>query len=56
MAVILEERPYGSDSTEEEIKAIRECIYLYKDGILMYNVWLLFLKNDLTGQTARRKR
>jgi hypothetical protein len=36
MAVILEERPYGPDSTAEEIKAIRECICLYNDGIVMY--------------------
>lgn len=35
MAVELEERPYGPDSTDEEITAIRERIYLYRDDVVM---------------------
>jgi hypothetical protein len=32
----LEDRPYGPDSNAAEVEAIRERIYVYRDGILMY--------------------
>jgi hypothetical protein len=32
----LEVRAYGPDSTPEEVQAIRDCIYLYKPGVIMY--------------------
>jgi hypothetical protein len=32
----LAERPYGPESTPEEIKAIEACIYVLADGVLMY--------------------
>jgi hypothetical protein len=31
-----EVRPYGPDSTPEEVQAIKDCVYLYKAGIVMY--------------------
>ena len=31
-----EERPYGSDSTPAEVQAIKDCVYLYQPGIVMY--------------------
>ncbi len=39
MALKLEECRYGHDSTEEEIKALREHIYLYTNDTVMYKEW-----------------
>lgn len=36
MVAKIEERPYGPDSTDEEIKALRERIYFFKDDIVMF--------------------
>jgi hypothetical protein len=36
MTVKLEARPYGPDSTPEEIQAIKNRVYVYAPGILMY--------------------
>lgn len=36
MAVKFEPRPYGPESTPEELKAIEDRIYLYETGIVMY--------------------
>jgi hypothetical protein len=36
MAVNFEARPYGPDSTEEEIKAIQDRVYLFKYDIVMF--------------------
>lgn len=33
----LEARPYGSDSTEDEIQAIKDCCYLYQDDIVVFH-------------------
>jgi hypothetical protein len=29
-------RPYGPGSTPEEVQAIKDCIYLFKPGVVMY--------------------
>jgi hypothetical protein len=31
-----EVRPYGPASTPEEVQAIKDCVYVYKPGIVMY--------------------
>jgi hypothetical protein len=37
MPLELESRPYGEDSTPQEIEAIRARVYPYKDNLIMYN-------------------
>jgi len=36
MTAKLEARAYGPDSTGEEVQAIRDRVYKYRDGIVMY--------------------
>jgi hypothetical protein len=36
MSIKLERRPYGPESTPAEIEAIKACVYLYSDGIVMW--------------------
>jgi hypothetical protein len=36
MSFKFEVRPYGPSSTPEEVQAIKDCIYLYKPGVVMY--------------------
>lgn len=36
MAFKFEKRPYGPDSTEEEIRALRDICYVYKDDIVAH--------------------
>jgi hypothetical protein len=31
-----EVRPYGPESTQDEVQAIKDCIYVYKPGVVMY--------------------
>jgi hypothetical protein len=37
MPLELESRPYGEDSTPQEIEAIRARVYKYSDNLIMYN-------------------
>ena len=36
LSFAFEVRPYGPASTPEEVQAIKDCIYVYRPGVVMY--------------------